>query len=428
MAYELDNYNINMKSDTDDSSFKASYINGILQLPAEVVRRLGIEDGAELRINMLKDRVELLPNIHSLSKVYIEPTSRCNLMCHTCIRNTWKESMGEMDIKVFDKLTEELRAFKHIESVMFGGFGEPSFHKDILYMIGRVKSLGIEVEMVTNGTLLNEQMMEGFIENGLDKLWVSFDGTSRDSFDDIRMGANFDRVVENLVLLKRLNQKSEHKVKVGIAFVAMKQNIDDLRNIGKLARRVGAKEVSISNVIPYEKDMQQQALYERTLGEDPMGVYRGDIKISLPKLDINDMTRQTIYEISRNNDMYLMRNRIGIDNRTCRFIKERCTFIRWDGMVSPCMGLLHSYKTYLNNYERSVEAYTIGNIKDLSLLDIWNSDEYREFRERVDEFDFSPCHACGGCNYIESNKEDCFGNKFPCCGGCLWAQGIIQCP
>ncbi|MEX0973885.1 MAG: hypothetical protein WD024_00830 [Bacillota bacterium] len=30
--------------------------------------------------------------------------------------------------------------------------------------------------------------------------------------------------------------------------------------------------------------------------------------------------------------------------------------------------------------------------------------------------------------YSEKNQEDCTGNKFPTCGGCIWAQGVIQCP
>ena len=94
------------------------------------------------------------------------------------------------------------------------------------------------------------------------------------------------------------------------------------------------------------------------------------------------------------------------------------------------MGLLHSYTTYMNinNFKREIASYTLGNVGSEELKDVWNSDEYRNFREKVDSFDFSPCYTCGGCDLSEKNKEDCFGNTFPTCGGCLWAQGVIQCP
>jgi hypothetical protein len=60
--------------------------------------------------------------------------------------------------------------------------------------------------------------------------------------------------------------------------------------------------------------------------------------------------------------------------------------------------------------------------------DIWSKPEYLALRGRLQAFDFSPCTLCGGCDYFESNEEDCIGSPFPACGGCLWAQGIVQCP
>jgi len=197
--------------------------NGNVNFPNEIKKKLGLKEGAELRFVVHKDRIELFPNIHSLSKVYIEPTSLCNLMCQTCVRNTWNEPMGEMNIKTFDKIVEQLKEFNELQTVMFGGFGEPTFHKDILYMINGVKSLGIKAEMVSNGTLLDEVMVKGLFENKLDTLWVSFDGADENIFEGVRKGANYNNVVENLKMLKSLNRKSDHKIKVGIAFVAMKK-------------------------------------------------------------------------------------------------------------------------------------------------------------------------------------------------------------
>jgi MoaA/NifB/PqqE/SkfB family radical SAM enzyme len=92
------------------------------------------------------------------------------------------------------------------------------------------------------------------------------------------------------------------------------------------------------------------------------------------------------------------------------------------------MGLLHTYKTYLYGNERAVHSYSFGDIDDDTLWKIWNSNQYRKFRKKLRAFEFSPCYVCGGCNLLEENKEDCYGNTFPVCGGCLWAQGVIQCP
>ena len=118
----------------------------------------------------------------------------------------------------------------------------------------------------------------------------------------------------------------------------------------------------------------------------------------------------------------------GERNNRCPFIEKGSLAIRWDGDVSPCLALLHDHKAYLHKYERSLKRHTVGNVLDQSIEDIWNKPDYLTFRRRVQEFNFSPCVLCGGCELFESNQEDCIGSPIPACGGCLWAQGIIRCP
>ena len=135
--------------------------SGKLTLPAPLARKLGADPGDRIEIVEERGRIELRPNIHSLGKVYIEPTSRCNLACRTCIRNTWDEPMGDMDEATFHRLASQLAGFPHLESVMFGGFGEPMAHPRILEMVRAIKALGVRVEMTTNGTLLQGPLLDG---------------------------------------------------------------------------------------------------------------------------------------------------------------------------------------------------------------------------------------------------------------------------
>ncbi|MGD9569153.1 MAG: radical SAM protein [Sedimentibacter sp.] len=429
--YFAETYQFKSKSVTEEYKLTADSNGNIIVLD-ELKKKLGLKDGSELRVVVHKDRIELYPNIHSLSKVYIEPTTLCNLMCQTCVRNTWNETMGEMSIDTFDKLVEQLKEFNELQTVMFGGFGEPTFHKNILYMIGKIKSIGINVEMITNGTLLDEEMIKGLFQNRLDTLWVSIDGAEENIFENVRKGANYNNVIENLQLIKSLNKKSEHKIKVGIAFVVMKENVNSLGSLHKLASRIGASKISVSNVLPYSNEMVDQMLcnFVATSYESKS---LPPLAISLPLIDLNKYTQEPLFNLLRYNyNISVMNNQIGTETSKCKFIKERCTFIRWDGMVCPCMGLLHSNSThtYISTpySKRKVTSYTLGNINKQNLKNIWNSEEYKKFRNKVDDFDFSPCYTCASCEFHEENKEDCFGNTFPTCGGCLWGQGIIQCP
>ena len=97
--------------------------------------------------------------------------------------------MGQMSADVFARLVADFPGLPDLRTVHFGGFGEPMTHPDILSMITRCKSAGYAVEMITNGSLLTEEMASALIDAGLDWLFVSLDGS--DSGSRIGGGKNW---------------------------------------------------------------------------------------------------------------------------------------------------------------------------------------------------------------------------------------------
>ncbi len=100
------------------------------------------------------------------------------------------------------------------------------------------------------------------------------------------------------------------------------------------------------------------------------------------------------------------------------------------GAQSPCYALAHSY-SYLtiDGRRKQVERYSLGNITEQSLLEIWTSEDYCRFRNEVRDFRFPSCPDCDlreTCDLREQN-EGCWGWN-PSCADCLWAQDIIRCP
>jgi MoaA/NifB/PqqE/SkfB family radical SAM enzyme len=402
---------------------------GRLIVPPGLEKKLGLSPGARLDVVSDHGRFDIQPNIHSLNRLYVEPTSRCNLSCRTCIRNTWDEPMGDMDMDAFERLVGQLRRFPHLESVMFGGFGEPTAHPRILDMVRAVKAAGLRAEMTTNATLLDDALVDGLLRERLDTLWISLDGTTEESFETVRPGAGLSRVLDNVERLAGRNGRDGHAIEIGIAFVVMKTNLRDVKHLDRLARSVGARRILVSHVLPYSEAMEKEMLCLQTLTLETFTFAPGKTELSLPRIDVNNTTKETLFSLLQGfENLTFMGNRVAVDARRCRFVHERTSFVRWDGRVAPCMGLLHSHRTFLYGLERKVRAHDFGDVRTGDLFDIWNSPAYAAFRDKVKAFDFSPCHVCGGCSLLEKNEEDCYGSDFPACGGCLWAQGIIQCP
>jgi MoaA/NifB/PqqE/SkfB family radical SAM enzyme len=367
-----------------------------------------------------------------LAKLYVEPTSHCNLACRTCLRNVWGEPIGHMADATFDRIVEGLCAFSPPPTVFFGGFGEPLAHPHIVEMVGRAKAIGSSVELITNGTLLTESLSRQLIAARLDVLWVSIDGATPESYADVRLGAALPEVIANIARFREVRRAQPWQLprpEIGLVFVAMKRNLAELPAVLRLGHHLGVSRFMVTNVLPYTAEMRAEVLYSRALTDLAYLPSPWLPTLSLPKMDMDDFTREPFYQALRSGRNVIFSGvNLGQSNDHCRFIESGAAAIAWDGGFSPCLPLLHNHVSYLDERERHSRRWIIGNVADHDLTDLWNSPDHLAFRQRVQAFDFSPCAVCGGCEFSQSNEEDCYGSGFPTCGGCLWAQGVIQCP
>ena len=116
--------------------------------------------------------------------------------------------------------------------------------------------------------------------------------------------------------------------------------------------------------------------------------------------------------------------------RYCKFVEEKAMCVNYQGNVSPCYALMHSYKCFIYGKEKKIKPYYTGNIHEKKLEEIWKNSAYVNFRYAVSTFNFPSCTDCrnlDGCNYHENNEVDCWGNS-PSCAECLWSRRIIACP
>lgn len=402
-----------------------------------------------------------------LNKIYVEPTSRCNLSCVTCIRHSWDEPFGDMDWSVYEALIEGLRDFPEVKTIAFAGFGEPLVHPRFPDMIRLAHEQGLRTEMTSNAMLLTSELAESLIDAGLDQFTVSIDGTSEEAHGTVRPGASLERITENVRKLywwskkKRATQlgvpcapdlaccgpslseferlllapmtgipdiESPAPLKIGIEFVAMKSNIHELPAIQKIADQIRASYIIVSNVLPYTVEMQDEILYNMgPTSYEGEGASFNPLWV-LPKMDWNRDTLKPLTTLMQcqPNLSYLDIN-MNQRNNYCPFVQPGSLAVAWHGGVSPCPPLLHSYTCYLRGWKKFFRRCEYGHLPEESLRAIWEKPDYTAFRERVCKFEFSPCTDCGGCDDAEKNEVDCYGNPFPVCGDCLWARGILRC-
>lgn len=400
---------------------------GKIIIPSDLAQQLGWKPGESLRLDMDGNNAVLSRGLDHLAKVYIEPTDRCNLNCRTCMRNVWNESMGMMSDDTFARICAGLAEFSPAPMVFFGGFGEPLLHPRILEMVAAVRGLGCAVELITNGILLDETKTRGLIDAGLTRLWVSLDGASPESYADVRLGAALPLVISNLKQFSALRQNSA--ARLGIAFVAMQRNIADLPQVLQMGEQLGADQFSISNVMAHTDELCAQVLYAHAMGDSKFQSSPSRPTVSLPRMDVTEQTLPALSAVMQAGyHLRISGADWGRATNRCPFMEQASMAVRWDGEISPCLPLLHTHIGFLENHARTSVGYSVGNLREHSLRELWLSQTYHDLRQQLRIFDFSPCTFCNACDLAERNEEDCFGNTQPACGGCLWAQGLIQCP
>ncbi len=353
----------------------------------------------------------LLPVVNDAERLYIEPTTRCNLACTTCIRHSWDEPPQDLDFAVFEQLVTQLAEFPRLRTAHLAGFGEPLLHPRLCEMLSLLRGAGLQTELTTNGLLLDEAAARSLLDCQLGTLIVSLDGVDNATFAAVRTGAELPAVLANVRRLTELRDAAGAGWPLlGVEFVAMESNYRQIPSLLRLAVELRLNRVLITNLQSYTAHMVEEALYDD-------GYRELDLPVSpwycwhwgLDRLRLPYMRLRT--------------------ERSCPFVQRKSLVIAADGSVSPCYPLMHGHREYVLGRQKDCRRWVAGNLNERTLAEIWTNPPYLRFRARVQRFDFPSCADCitvDACYFAQSNAEDCWANS-PTCADCLWARGMVLC-
>ena len=193
---------------------------------ARPVRRVLLATGRE--------RAPRLPEI-----VQIESTNICNAKCVFCPRDDMHRRQGVMDMALFRKVVDECRELG-IEHVRMHNYGEPFIDRQLVEKVRYAKHRGIpQVGMISNGSLINDDVARGMIEAGLDAINISVDAAGKEVFETTRIGLKYDKVIANIERLLRIRAElGRTHPKMILSFVRQNNSADEQQFIERWAARV----------------------------------------------------------------------------------------------------------------------------------------------------------------------------------------------
>ena len=167
----------------------------------------------------------------STSRLFVEVTTSCNLQCDMCVKQDGSGGIadGSMSPQTFDALAP---AFPHLDSLVLNGIGEPLLHPQLEEFIARARPLlpgRATIGFQSNGMLLTEERARSLVAAGLDRICLSLDAASHESFRALRRGGELQGVAAALAHLGRARaDRPGRELRIGIEFVLRRDNIAEL--------------------------------------------------------------------------------------------------------------------------------------------------------------------------------------------------------
>jgi radical SAM protein with 4Fe4S-binding SPASM domain len=270
----------------------------------------------------------------------IEPTTSCNLRCPECPSGLrqFTRPIGMLEPTFFKSTIDAV--YKELLYLTFYFQGEPYLNPNFLEMVKYASEKGIYTSTSTNAHYLNEEQSAKTVESKLDRLIISIDGTTQETYEQYRIGGSLQKVIDGtkhiIAAKKRLKSKTPHIV---FQFLVVKPNEHQLNDVQLLAKELGVDEVVFKTAQVYNFE-----------NGNPL---------------IPDNIKYSRYK--KNNDgTYSIKNKL---LNQCWRMWSSCV-VTWDGVVVPCC------------FDKDAK-HQLGDLKQQSFKELWNSEKYQNFRQSI---------------------------------------------
>ena len=149
----------------------------------------------------------------------------CTARCTMCVINTSKRKPSIMSQETFKNILEKFLPYRnHLQYLSLFWNGEPLLDKGLSAKIKLAKEMGFNsVGFATNCTELTASTSYELLKAGLDTLICSVDGITKETHEEIRIGTDYDQVVDNILTFLEIRNRFGH-AKVVIRFICQKSN------------------------------------------------------------------------------------------------------------------------------------------------------------------------------------------------------------
>ncbi len=297
--------------------------------------------------------------------IAIEPTTSCNLRCPECpsgLRSFTRDT-GMLEESFFRKTIDEL--YKEIFYLTFYFQGEPYLNPKFLEMVQYASGKNIYTATSTNAHYLDDENAKATVESGLDRLIISIDGTTQESYQSYRIGGDLQKVIEgtkNIISWKKkLKSKTPHVI---FQFVVFRQNEHEVEEVKKLGKQLCVDEVKIKSAQIYDYENGNERIPIKKEFSRYERVENGAYQVKDRPVYVSSFPR--FFSSAKESENRRKGETESRKGESCWKMWHSCV-ITWDGKIVPCC------------FDKDAK-HQLGNLQEKSFKEIWYNGSYTKFR------------------------------------------------
>ena len=297
---------------------------------------------------------------HMPTFVSIEPANICQLRCPECpvgMRQYTPNSTHYMPLGVFQHILTQVQTTAHTMQFYFQG--EPLLNTHLPEMIALAHQTQLYTIVSTNAQALTQEMAEALVRSGLNRIIVSIDGFSEESYTAYRVGGDLNKALQGLQFLRKAKDVYRSSLRIELQVLRLRTNEHEWEWIRRNYKRLGATHLVFKTA----------QLYDYEHGN--------------PLMPSNE--RYSRYKKGADGKYFKIQNsKFLINTSPCFRLWSGCV-ITTTGEILPCC------------YDQG-HHYSFGNILSLSLRDIYHSKKANNFRRHVLRSQKSRPNMCNNCD------------------------------
>ena len=315
----------------------------------------------------------------------VELTSKCNKRCIMCEHTWWHEPSKELSLDEFKHLADQ---FSNLHWVNLAGEGDSFLNKDFLPMLAYLRKRHVSVYLDDSLDLVTKDISYELVRLGIEGLYLSMDAATKETYESLKIGCNYDRTIEHLKeLLDAKKELQSPLPEICVRFVVNKKNMYEMADVVEVLRKLGSRDSwgdgSKINFVGLLEYPQTRELIVEVFPQDQItkAIKAGQASGSLPVIFARSDT-------STNPSI----------NCCLAWMEPFFILVPQPTMLPCCAGLMS------NNRAKLVE-YGFGDYTKESVRSIWNRPYSKWFRKQVTKKDGKIPALCEGCRAYDTHER-----------------------